>query len=448
MSLEVKAIGGRFYLYEVQYSWDRKKGRSRKRTVRYLGPCDPAGKLLRRPRIATEALRAVEPVGAPAALYAQAVDLDVVRVAEETLGLSRRTAAFLLALAIDAATGPRAPGVLESWVARGPLSWWEPSLRGASLGPLMTELREKLHPGTHADGPSPRAAFEAELTRAWTSRALVPEPPGAFVEARAPEGPGVDGSESSPPAYGVVLSRASLLPMSILPVEAGLAGRDLPALMGALRGALPRGTPLVEVLPIPTEGSLSEVVQAGLHVVGSLGGASKEVWKFTGRQAAVLAQGPPLSIVGPRGGLLAYDLEESVMGHRLRLGVLEDPGWRERERWERASLLAEWSAPIPDALRPALARELEGALASARGRRGARMDPEKIREVQERDGRWVVFSTDLRVDVPSMIQLLERRRILQRILRGPSVAVEPWKLRYGAVTLWELGATIGFLASL
>ncbi len=75
---EVYRKGRHHYLYERESYWDPKLRKVRKRTLRYLGPCDARGRLRVPPSVRVDSLHSSFPVGPLAVLYAAARDLHVV----------------------------------------------------------------------------------------------------------------------------------------------------------------------------------------------------------------------------------------------------------------------------------------------------------------------------------------------------------------------------------
>ncbi len=101
---EIHRIGGHLYLYERESYRDPKLRKVRRRTVRYLGPCDARGRLRAPPTLRVDSVHSSFPVGRLPVLYAAARKLDVVDRIQAVLEVERAEASRLHALALNQAT--------------------------------------------------------------------------------------------------------------------------------------------------------------------------------------------------------------------------------------------------------------------------------------------------------------------------------------------------------
>ena len=178
---EIHRIGGHLYLYERESYWDPKLRKVRKRTVRYLGPCDARGRLRAPPALRVDSVHSSFPIGPLAVLYAAARDLAVVDRIQEVLEVDRSEASLLLALALNQATHRLPLSRVPGWIARSPLPRWEAfdpeSVDRASLESVLGRL-SRLLPTREWD----HRGFELQrvLTRRWRNGSR--EPATCFYE--------------------------------------------------------------------------------------------------------------------------------------------------------------------------------------------------------------------------------------------------------------------------
>ena len=121
---EIHRIGGLLYLYGRESYWDPKLRKVRKRTVRYLGPCDAHGRLRTPPALRVDCVHSSFPIGPLAVLYAAAREFSVVDRIQEVLEVEWAEASQLLALAFNQATHRLPLSRVPGWIARSPLPRW------------------------------------------------------------------------------------------------------------------------------------------------------------------------------------------------------------------------------------------------------------------------------------------------------------------------------------
>lgn len=458
MVREVRSVHGRTYLYEVAYAWNARRRRSEKKTLRYLGPCDASGQLVRRPRMPVESLTQVEPVGALAVFHAQAQELDLVDWLREALSLSTMGANVLVALALDNLTGPRALPLLERWIRTGPMSHWDPTLREARLGVAVSEVRNALRRShLNLGDPGPTLVAPELLSKVWRSRRMTQDPEGAYCEVwtRCELGPG--GARNPDPwpigtptsmGFGMHMSKGELHPTAVDVLPPGMDLVERLRTTAQRLEAEGRGG----VLFIDPEGrgvfpALGAILASGNGLVGHLEEPTSEDWDtlIAPQRASSRTSRRPVT---PSTATASGFQVASHLGTRLGLAAIVLPDWREREVQERGLLLEEWSRRTSDPRRKELSRQLGRILVPSRGRRGARMNASRLLDAELRDGKRLIFSTDPSLPVPTALRLLSRGLILQQTFPPSDAVWDPWPLRYGERLRQELFGLVGFLGYL
>ena len=79
--------------------------------------------------------------------------------------------------------------------------------------------------------------------------------------------------------------------------------------------------------------------------------------------------------------------------------------------------LGEWSGRMTDERREELSKELKGLLLPARGRRGWKVNEKAVGEERARDGRFLMFSTDLSMGAPEIFELDFQRVAIEGAFR-------------------------------
>lgn len=465
---EVRRIRGHSYLYENHFVWDKVRKRSRREWSRYLGPCDAKGHLRSQPKVKLEGVHSAFPVGPLAAFYAQARDVRICELAEEVLGLTPGEARLLLAITLNQLTGRRSLDEIPAWIDRTPLRRWEPALPSSIARGDIENVLGKLCRRVKDDGfDNLGLLLQARLTREGPR-----ERPGAFYDVTkvgytgthcpvAQFGLDSDHEISRVIGFGLVVSRVRHRPMlcrllpgatndvrtveetlSILKEMSGTGRMSF----GGMALSMDRG-----MVSVP---NLRRVVRAGYHQVGMVKGWPKGAWAYAGRWSGEALQKPEFTLCR-EGGTPLYGrafigelYEEKV---RLRLVLMEDPARKAEERRARDLALEEWKGRTTDARRKELTRALKDVLVEAKGRRGWKVDAGKVEEQRVRDGRFLLFSTDAKMEAREIFDLWSQRGAIESVFRtskgelmlGPPRMRRPDRLEayatvvYLALLLWS-----------
>ena len=156
-----RRIGKYLYRYEVESYWDRTKGQSRQRILRFLGRVNKEGHVILRPTVRLDSISGSLPVGALALFYAVARELDMVSHIKEVLDIGHEAAAHVLCLVLNQIGPRRSLTNLPAWVVRSP----DPSLGTSGCGAIESGLLRASHApalphdgGWRARGPGPKAS--------------------------------------------------------------------------------------------------------------------------------------------------------------------------------------------------------------------------------------------------------------------------------------------------
>ncbi len=460
---EIKPIRGHHYLYEIESAWDKKRKQSRKVRSVYLGACDAKGNLLAQPKVQLDGVHSAFPVGPLSVFYAQAKALRLAETAEEVLGLKPGLASLLLAMVLNQLTGRVSRREIPLWIERSPLRRWEPSLP-SELTPhhvdaVMDALCRPLRGGGYRNQG---LLLQTRLTREGPR-----EEPGAFYDVTkvpysgthcpvAQYGINSDKEISRVVGFGLVLSRERHRPMlcSLLPGSRNdmITVEGTLAMLKELEKTVGRkleGIPLSMDRGMVSASNLERVVRAGFHQVGMVKDWPKGAWECAGRWPGETLERPEHALCRVGGDpLYGRAFTEILYGRPLRLVLMENPERKAEERRTRDIALQQWSGRLNDEKRRELTKELQGVLVEARGRRGWSVDPGKVAEERVRDGRFLLFSTNLKMETREVFDLWTEREVIEEMFRTVKGDLTLAPLRYRQVDRLEAYSTVVYLAML
>lgn len=458
---EIKAIRGHTYLYEVEAAWDPKLRQSRKTRSVYLGPCDSEGHLLSKPKVQLDGVHSASPVGPLCVFYAQARARRLVELFREVLGLSLEEALVLLAIVLNQLTGRVALRELPAWVERTPLRSWEPSLPARLTSRHVEDVMSALCPRLPEGGfRNHGLLLQIRLTREGPR-----EEPGAFYDVTkvgytgthcsvAQLGLNSEKEISRVVGFGLVVSRVRHRPMLCCLLPGSRSDqRTVTEVLAVLREMESAGGRSLQGMPLSMDRgmvgapNLKRVVEAGFHQVGMVKDWPKGAWEYAARWPGGALQRPE-HILGRPGGdpLYGRAFRGRLYERDLKLVLMEDPERKAAERSERNRALQEWEGRMTDPRRKELTRDLRDVLVEARGRRGWKVDPEKRSEQEVRDGRFLLFSTDLGMGAKEVFDLWSQRGAIEQVFRTGKGEMMLGPLRYRSPDRLEAYATVVYLS--
>lgn len=473
---EIKVLGGNTYLYEIHNVWDRKLQQSRKAKSVYLGPCDPKGNLLSKPKVQLEAVHSAFPVGAFSVFYAQARERHIVQAAQEVLGISREDALLLLGIVLNQLTGRVALKDVPEWLERTPLRKWESALPSGLTGyRVETVLGALCHPSDGGGFENQGLQLQMRLTREGPR-----EKPGAFYDVTkvgytgihcsvAQMGLNSEKGISRVVGFGLVVSRVRHRPMlcQLLPGSRSdmITVEETLAILKEMEGAGGTsfdGMALSMDRGMVSAANLKRVVQAGFHQVGMVKDWPRGAWEYAGRWSGEALEKPEHTLCRPGGKpLYGRAFPGRLYERDLKVVLMEDPARKAAERRERDLALQELEGPVSKERLEEIKHDLKvqdprrrrkeegyvpGLLVACPGRRGFRVDPEAAKAQRVRDGRFLLFCTDREMEAREVFNLWSQRGAIESVFRTGKGDLMLGPLRCRSPDRLEAYATVVYLS--
>jgi len=472
--IEVRPRGGHYYAYEREPYWDPVRKQGRKRTLRFLGPCDKDGHILQAPKTRIEGVHSSFPVGPLVVFYACAEQLRVRERAQRILGASEEEAGHFLALVLNQATARVPIDHLAEWAQASPL----PRLTSLEPESLTTSAFEKTltalcHPTPAKTWEDRGLLLQHELTRAW--RAQAREPPGAYYDITkqayygwtnpyAQGGHDANGGISTVVGFGMVVSEGHHFPYLCRALPGGQNDTlSVTETVEMLRARGYRGLRLVMDRGIISKENVEKATGAGYPLVGLVKGWDVQTVALATRWSEEELARAEHVVKTSRGSVYARALTTSLFDlPRVRVAVVVSPRRRTDEREGRDLALQELEGPITKERLKELKRELRvqdprrrkglgyvpGLLVKCSGRRGVRVDAEAVQRDRGLDGRFLIFSTDLSLDGPGMYRAYFHRDAIEKVFRTGKGDLCLGPLRYHRKDRLDAYATVFYTASL
>ena len=436
-----------YYAYEYESYWDPTKGKSRQRMVRYLGPCTKTGKLLAspKPQARLAATTTFLAGGRVLAFYPAVEQLRLRQLTREVLGVSDEVAGHFVALVLNQVSDGVADEHMPQWVQASPL----PHLLSLSTEGLTPETFERVRSSlcdlsektnTLVDRG---AKLQKALTRAWRSRTR--ERPGVYYDVTkvnyhgwtnplAELGHDANGGISVVIGFGLVVSEREHHPYLCKPLPGSLHDSvSVEDVVTTLRDRGYRRLRLVMDRGMLSQENIDLVRGAGYHLVGLVRGWDWETIGLASRWSEEEMERPEHVVRTSRGSVYARAMTVPLFGlPKVRVAVAVNPRRKAEAREARDLALLEWGkGAVTKGRIEELKRELRvqnpklrgkkryapGLLVTSVGRRGAEVDPEAVQRDRARDGRFLVFSTDLSLSGPEMYETYFARDGIEKIFR-------------------------------
>lgn len=459
---EVYRKGHRHYLYERESYWDPKLRKVRKRTLRYLGPCDARGRITAPPAVRVNSFHSSFPVGSLATLYAAARDLHVVDRIEEVLEVERREASLLLALGLNQAVHRLPLSRVPPWISRSPLPRWEAFDPGgvdrAALDTVLGRL-SRLLPTREWD----QRGFELQrvLTRSWRNGSREPATcyyditKQAYYGSECPwaevgHDPAI-GAIGSVVGFGMVVSRDHHHPVLCRPLPGSLSDSvSMATTLEMLRGFGLGQITLVVDRGIVSKENVTRVVESGHHLLGMVRGWTDETRRYATRWTEEGLERPEYVVARSHGNAAyARGFTAPLFGQpKVRVVVVSDARRRVEERQSRDLLVQELGGHPPKGRLGEIRHELGRVVVPSVGRRGFRVDPVVSERERKLDGRFLLFHTDPSVSASEVFRTYFQKDAIEKVFRTAKGPLSLGPLRYRRRDRIEAYATVVYLAYL
>ena len=473
--VEVRRRGDRFYAYEREPYWDSKRKQGRKRTIRFLGPCDRRGRVLRSPKVHLDGVSSSVSVGRPLVFLAAAEKLRVRELARAVLGGDDEVAGRFVLMAVNQASDRVPDEHLPAWAEAGPLP------RLLSLGPkrltpedfgnvhrALCHLSEETHILEDRG-----LLLQERLTRAWRSQSR--EPPGAYYDVTkqayygwtnpyAQVGHDSNGGLSPVVGFGMVVSEGHHHPYLCRALPG--AQNDSLGVAGTIEMLRARAYERIRL--VMDRGMISKENvdlsrREGYPLIGLVKGWDSKTVALASLFDEEELERPEYLAVTSRGSVYARALTTTLFGiPEVRVAVVENLKRRALDREGRDQALQELKGPVTTVRLAELKRELRvqnpklrkqkgyvpGLLVPSRGRRGFRVDPQAVARDRPLDGRFLIFSTDLSLSGPEMYRAYFARDGIEKVFRTGKGELCLGPVRYHSRERLDAYATIFYTASL
>ena len=434
-----------YYAYEYESYYDPKLKHPRQRMVRYLGPCDKDGNLLRPPRSRFEGTTTFLSGGRLLAFYPAVVELRLRELARRVLQVDEEGAAHFVTLVLNQVSDGVADEHMPEWVQAGPL----PHLLAFPAGDLAPEAFERVRSSLCALSPKTNTIadrgveLQKALTRTWRSRTR--ERPGVYYDVTkvdyhgwanplAEPGHDANGGVSMVIGFGLVVSEREHHPYLCQPLPGSL--HDSLSVEDVVTMLQERGYRKLRL--VMDRGMLSQenvelVRGSGYHLVGLVRGWDWETIALASRWSEEELEQHENAVETSRGSVYTRAMTVPLFGlPKVRVAVVVNPRRKMEAREARDLALLEWEkGALSKGRIEELKRELRvqnpklrtkkryapGLLIKSAGRRGAEVDPEAVQRDRGRDGRFLVFSTDLSLSGPEMYETYFARDGIEKVFR-------------------------------
>ncbi len=472
--IEVRQRGDNYYAYEREPYWDPVLKQGRKRTLRFLGPCDKGGKVLSPPKVRLEGLHSSFSVGRLLVFYATAERLRLRERARKVLGIDDEVAGQFLAVVLNQVTDRVADEHLPEWVRASPLPHLL-SIDGERLVPeTFGRVRSALcHLSPSKVWENRGLLLQEELTRAWRSQAR--EPPGAYYDVTkqsyhgwtnpyAQVGHDANGGLSTVVGFGMVVSAGHHHPYlcQVLP------GNQNDSLSVGETVEILRARGYERIRLVMDRGMISKenvelARRNGYHLVGLVKGWDLQTVALASDGTEEEFERPEHVVATSRGSVYARALTTTLFGiPRVRVAVVVNPRRKAEEREGRDLALQELEGPVSKERLKELKQQLRvqnprlrrkrgyvpGLLVKSAGRRGFHVDPDAVERDRSLDGRFLIFSTDLALSGPEMYRTYFARDGIEKVFRTGKGELCLGPVRHHRRDRLDAYATIFYTASL
>ena len=458
MAFEKKKINGRIYLYEVKFTWDKEAKRSRKQTVRYLGRCDAAGKLLTPPKVRVDGIHSSFPAGALSVFYAMAEELGVRKHIQDALSVDARMASLLLSISLNQIVSRLPLMRLPGWILASPLAEWE-GIERVSREDLDKALYSLCHFTQIGTVEDRGLVLQNSLTREWRGKSH--EPAAYHYDITKQEyygdtcpyaamGHASDRSIKNVVGFSLVTSRTHHHPVLCRAING--SRNDTTTVSDTISTLKAFGfehLTLITDRGMVSGENMETIVESGYDQTGIVRENSTETWEYLSKWPHDEIVRPQFVVSRPSGDVAyARAWTARLMGRRMRLAIVENPSVRVFERSTRDLALSQLLDHPTDERLKELRDELKDVTVPARGRTGFDVDGEAVREEEKRDGRFLMFSTDMSVDADEMFTIYFQRDSIEKAFGTAKGELTLAPLRYRRKDRIDAYTTVLYVAYL
>lgn len=423
---------GRKYRQLVENYWDPEKKQSRTRVLEHLGPVVEGKDGRERLSIRIDGVESACPAGHLALFHTIASKLGLHESIDEACPSEReRVASAVLAMVHNQLNGRKPLKDIGPWLDQCPLGSWM-GLAGKNLTKdVLTSSLNKL--STVEDEVTTRRAFAIQrmATEAWQGQ--FGEDPAHYYfyyditkvryngskcpTAQNGYAPAATGRPHV--GLGLVTSRGSHFPVMALAIEGSV--NDSRTFTGMAEGLKSWGLDAVTLIldrGIMNAKNVKLARSAGFHILGGLAEKASEVKEALRMWTDEDIERSTQVYLRPSEGELYYKAwHGKLFGREGTLVLTLDPARRMKERGARDRMLYELRHGAKKTRARLLKKELKGIVVPSKGRKGWTVDEVAEEEARKVDGRFLLFTTDPRLEGEEIVRAYYQRDEIEKVFR-------------------------------
>jgi hypothetical protein len=436
---------GHKYRQLVENHWDPVKQQSRTKVLEHLGPVVKGKNGKEHLSIRIDGVESACMAGHLALFHTVATRLRLHECVDEACpSEDGRVADAVLALVHNQLNGRKPLKAIGPWLDSCPLGAWM-GVPGEEL--TKDVLSSALNRLCTVDGEvTTRRAFAIQrlATEAWQGQ--FGEDPAHYYfyydisrirynGSRCPlaqNGYGPTAAGRPHVGLGLVTSRGSHFPVMALTVEGSVNdARTFTDMAEGLRAWDLEAVTLILDRGIMNAKSTRHARSAGFHVLGGLAERAKEVKEALRAWPDEEIERSTQVYLRPDEGELYYKAwSGKLFGKEGTLVLTLDPARRTKERGARDRMLYELRHGAKKARANELRRELRGIVVPSKGRRGWTIDEAAEGEARRADGRFLLFTTDPRLEPEEVVRAYHQRDEIEKAFRDLNGRASMSPIRY------------------
>lgn len=344
--------------------------------------------------------------------------LNVKKHIEEVLSVDAGTASLVLFISLNQILSRLPLSRLPGWITAGPFAEWEGigSVKRSKLNDALSALCRYTPSGAFEDRG---LALQQQPANEWRGKSH--EPASYYHDITKQE---YFGDMCPYAAMGHASDRSIKNLVCFGPVTSCIHDHpDHPVLCRATNGSrndtlTVRGTvstlkafdfehlTLIMARGMVSKENMETFLGSGYDQIGIVSENNTETWDYLAKWSHEGMERPQFVVAHPSGeSAYARAWTGQLMGKRMRLAIVENPGLRAHEKGTRDIALNELNGHPTDEKLKELKDELKDVTAPARGTRGFTVNGEAVEEEGKRGGRFLMFSTDMSIDASDMFTI-------------------------------------------
>ncbi len=460
----VRKIGKYRYKYEVEAYRDPETKRPRQRILRFFGRVDTKGNIVVPGQVRVDSVHSAFPVGPLSLFTAVADSLQLQGHIQRSLQIDPDTAGHVLCLALNQLCHRRPLTKLSDWVVRSPLpDWLDLDPARISRDSFQAALNALCHRTRDHIIEDRGLVLQKDLTAVWRNGGKEPAQYYYDVTKRLYYGstcpyaePGYfpGGTHKNVIGFGMVVSRTHSHPVLCRAIPGSrhdtLTVEDV---VQHLRAWGFRHLTLIMDRGMVSAKNVEFLVRSGYDQVGIVPATNTEAWSYlTHWTPEQMERAEHLVERGSRNDdnvAFVRAWTAPLFGRtRMRVALVASPSRRQADLVGRERRLAALERTTDRSVVQDARDELGPLVRTARGRRGFSVDEHLVREDRQRDGRFLLFSTDLSLSGTDLFRIYFQRDEIEKAFHIVNGELTLGPFRYRAKERIDADTTVMYLAYL